>query len=236
MTCPRTLLTLLVLLLSLAALACGDQSPTGNTQNSVRGVRYCEVLAVINEGGFRADVYGTQGLSECPADQWEALDPQTIQEELGALAIVMNGPRYWLIDGLRSFGEIGESRLFGELEMRKFASVALEPGDISQNPYSERSVVRDTEFTFAAGSEIYELTEPTGKVYVMQSYSQIVDDTLTETDLPTLDDVLQPPEGWTYSVRILDEAMVVVDVEGIAVVVQDELQNTYQLRSTASGS
>ena len=236
MTHLRTLLAVLALILSVAAFACGNEASTGNTQNDVRGMRYCEILAVTNDGGFRADVYGTQGLSECPADQWEELDPQAIQEELGALVILMNGPRYWLMDGLKSFGEIGESRFFGELEMRKLASVALDPGDISQDPYEERSVLRDTEFTFAAGSEIYELIEPTGKVYVMQSYSQIVDDRLTESDLRTLGDVLQLPDGWTYRVRILDEAMVVVDVEGIAIVVQDELQNTYQLRSTSRGS
>lgn len=236
MTYQRIFLGLLTLVLSLAASACGDDSSSGNTQNSVRGVRYCEILAVFSEGDFRADVYGTQGLSECPASQWEALDPQAIQEELGALAIVMNGPRYWLIDGLVSFGEIGESRFFGELEMRKIASVELAPGDLSQDPYTERSVVRDTEFTFEAGSEIYELTEPTGKVYVMQSYAQILDDMLTEADLPTLGGSLQLPEGWTYRARVLDESLVVVDEEGVAVVVQDELQNTYQLTITPSGS
>ena len=236
MTYPRSFLALLTLMLSLGASACGDDAAGGNTQGSVRGVRYCEILAVINEGGFRADVYGTQGLSECPAAQWEALDPEAIQEELGALAILMNGPRYWLIDGLTSFSEIGEPRFFGELEMRKIASVELAPGDISQDPYTERSVVRDTEFTFAAGSEIYELTEPTGKVYVMQSYAQIVDEMLTEADLPTLGDSLQLPEGWTYRARVLDESLVIVDEEGIAVVIQDELQNTYQLAVSPSGS
>lgn len=236
MTYRRRFPGLLALILSLTTFACGDDSPSTNVQNSVRGVRYCEILAVISEGSFRADVYGTQGLSECPASQWEALDPRAIQEELGALAILMNGPRYWLIDGLTSFSEIGESRFFGELEMRKIASVELAPGDISQEPYTERSVVRDTEFTFAAGSEIYELTEPTGKVYVMQSYAQIVDEMLTAADLPTLGDSLQLPEGWSYRARVLDEGLVVVDDGGIAVVVQDELQNTYQLAITSSGS
>jgi len=34
---------------------------------------------------------------------------------------------------------------------------------------------------------------------------------------------------WTYRTRVLDEDYVVVDQDGIATVVQDELQNTYQL-------
>ena len=202
---------------------CGESSPSGAHQESLRVVRYCEVLAVVNEGGFRADVYGTQGLNECPLSQWEALDPEAIQEELGALAILMNGPRFWLIDSVTSFSELGETRIFGELEMRNIASVTLSPADLSQNPYQERSVVRDTEFIFVAGSEVYELVAPSGKVYIMQSYAHIVDDTLNESALPGLGEELALPKGWTYRTRV------VVDQDGIATVVQDELQNTYQL-------
>ncbi|MDH3726224.1 MAG: hypothetical protein OER77_01725, partial [Myxococcales bacterium] len=109
--------------------------------------------SVTNEGGLGADVYGTQGLSDCPLSQWEALDPDAIREELNALQILMNGPRFWLIDSVTAFSEIGETRFFGELQMRLIASIALSPGEISQGPYQERSVVRDTEFVFVAGSE-----------------------------------------------------------------------------------
>lgn len=228
----HTRFVFLVLALVLVLGACAENASTGASQESLRGTRYCEILAVLNEGGFRADVYGTQGLSECPAEQWEALDLDAIQEDLSALAILRNGPRYWLIDAVTSFGEIGESRFFGELEMRRLASVALSPGDISQDPYTERSVVRDTEFVFGAGGEVYELIAPNGKVYVMQSYAHIVDDTLDEATLPTLGERLQLPEGWTYRTRVVDADYIVVDQDGIATVVQDELQNTYQLTAT----
>jgi hypothetical protein len=225
---PKCLISsVLVILFTLGG--CGESSPSGGNESlSIRGVRYCEVLAVKNEGGLSADVYGTQGLSDCPLSQWEALDPDAIQQELGALAIVMNGPRFWLIDTVTAFSELGEARFFGELEMRLIASVALSPGELSQDPYQERRVVRDTEFVFVAGSEVYELIAPGGKVYVMQSYAHIVDDTLDEPALPSLGEELQLPEGWTYRTRVLDEDYVVVDQDGIATVVQDELQNTYQ--------
>ncbi len=214
----------------LALGGCGESSSTaGNELVELRGVRYCEVVAVISDGGFRADVYGTQGLSDCPLAQWEALDPVAIQEELGALTVLMNGPRFWLIDAVKSFSEPGEPRFFGELEMRKIATVQLDPGDVSQAPYSERSVVRDTEFVFLAGSEVYELIAPGGKVYVMQSYAHIVDDALNEAALRALGESLALPEGWVYRTRVVDEDYVVVDQDGIATVVQDELQNTYQL-------
>jgi hypothetical protein len=113
--------------------------------------------------------------------------------------------------------------------MRRIATLILSPEDLSQNPYEERSVVRDTEFVFLSGSEVYELVAADGTVYVMQSYAHIVDDTLNEAALQTLGERLVLPEGWAYRVRIVDEDYVVVDREGIATVVQDELQNTYQL-------
>lgn len=223
-------LILSALLAVLALGGCGESSSTvGNELANLRGARYCEVLAVFADGGLRANVYGTQGLSDCPLSQWEALDPQAIQEELGAFAVVMNGPRFWLIDAVKSFSEPGEPRFFGELEMRKIATVQLEPGDVSQAPYTERSVVRDTEFLFLSGSEVYELIAPSGKVYVMQSYAHIVDDTLNEAALPALGESLALPAGWVYRTRVVDEDYVVVDQDGIATVVQDELQNTYQL-------
>jgi len=39
------------------------------------------------------------------------------------------------------------------------------------------------------------------------------------------------PAGWTYTVRHLDADLDVRDVDGIALVVQDELHNTYQLEA-----
>jgi hypothetical protein len=213
----------------LIGVGCSESSQSTAATASIRGVRYCEVIAVKNEGGLSAEVYGTQGLSDCPLSSWEALDPDAIKEELGAFVIVMNGPRFWLIDGVMSFSELGDSRFFGELEMRRIATLILSPEDLSQNPYEERSVVRDTEFVFLSGSEVYELVAADGTVYVMQSYAHIVDDTLNEAALQTLGERLVLPEGWAYRVRIVDEDYVVVDREGIATVVQDELQNTYQL-------
>lgn len=226
---PKYLLSAaLVVLLALGG--CGESSSSAaNELTSLRGVRYCEVLAVVNDGGLRADVYGTQGLNECPPSQWEALDPEAIREDLDALAVLMNGLRFWLIDSVTSFSEPGEIQVFGELEMRLLASVTLSQGDLTQGAYQERSVIRDTEFVFVAGSEVYELIAPDGKVYVMQSYAQIVDDTLDEAALPSLGEELALPDGWIYRTRILDEDYVVVDQDGIATVVQDELQNTYQL-------
>jgi hypothetical protein len=74
---------------------------------------------------------------------------------------------------------------------------------------------------------VYELVAADGTVYVMQTYSQIVDPTLTEASLATLASRLQLPEQWHYRVRTLDQDYV-MQASGEAQVIQDDLENTYQ--------
>ena len=48
-----------------------------------RDTRYGEVIAVFaRDGGFAAEVYGTQMLNDCPAELWDTLDATTIAEAL----------------------------------------------------------------------------------------------------------------------------------------------------------
>jgi NADH:ubiquinone oxidoreductase subunit E len=74
---------------------------------------------------------------------------------------------------------------------------------------------------------VYELVAPDGTVYVIQSYAQIVDPTLTQESLATLASRLTLPEQWHYRVRTLDQEYV-LQVSGEAHVIQDDLENTYQ--------
>lgn len=142
--------------------------------------------------------------------------------------------------GLR--GSYEEIRFFDVLEMGLAAQVLLgdppflgEESDAS-GEYTERSVARDTLFTFNEGSEIYPLTSPAGRDYVMQSYSHIVDDTQTSDSLSELGNRVALPEGCTFTARVLEEHLFVEDLEGIATVVQDELTNTYQRAVTLENS
>lgn len=194
---------------------------------SVRGIRYCEVLiAVLQGGALEAQVWGTQGLNDCPEAAWASIDPMAIRDEFGAAAVVLNGPRHWVLD--RFSGELpaGSPRLFAELEMQKLATLTLAPGATSSRPFVERTVKRNAEFEFRTGAEVYELLAPNGSAYVMQSYAQTVDPSLSEGDLAGLGARLMLPAGWTYRARTL-ESPLVVSTPGEATVVQDDLQNTY---------
>jgi hypothetical protein len=62
---------------------------------NTRDMRFGEIL-VIKEGGI--DVYNTTGSNECPAELWDALDTEELAKELGAQAVRLNGPHYWMMD------------------------------------------------------------------------------------------------------------------------------------------
>ena len=63
----------------------------------------------------------------------------------------------------------------------------------------------------------------------MQAYSHIVDNRLTLESLSTLDRKLKLPQGWQYRVKTFDRDLTVQPVNGVARIVQDDLQSTYNL-------
>ena len=112
----------------------------------------------------------------------------------------------------------------GLLDLEGLDEIPSASGD-----YTEIEVVRSNTWVYSTGNEVYELTSPTGAVYVMQSYSGIVDSELTIGDLADLGTRLDLPEGWAFSSRFLEEDYELL-ADGVAIVLQDELLNTYQRR------
>jgi hypothetical protein len=201
--------------------------------SDMRGVRYGEVLPVFaRNGGFEAEVYGTQMLNDCPQELWETLDAGVIAAEMGAVVAKLNGPRYWMLDGLGQKDAPMDPvfRDFNGLTMRRIAVVPLGAAPAT-SPYSEVNVDRRAVFFFDEGKPVHELVDPDGLAYVMQAYCVGVDPSLTEDSLPTLGERLALPDGWSYRTRILDAELVVDTTSTMATVIQDELENTYTLPS-----
>ena len=195
----------------------------------VSGKRYGEVLLVTpGEAGPQATVYNSFPLNDCPAELWSALDAQTIATENGAAAALLNGPRYWLMNSIEKEQQgIQITKTFGGIEMILQATVLLSSMDPA--PYSVNKVTRHTVFVFNAGEEVYELQDPHGHRWVMQTWSQVVDATLSRADLPGLGDRLKLPDGWSYRPRVLTEELRIDTTSRAAQVTQDDLTNSYSL-------
>lgn len=201
----------------------------------LRNTRYCEILPAYRDGlKLRVEVYNTVGHSDCPAAQWAALDAKALAEQLGAVEVILNGPRYWMMDTIRASGATadGPTKTFGDLVMTQRATISLPLRDIlaPHQPYETRTIDRDTTYVFDAGKPVYEITDADGGVYVMQTYAQIVDETLTIDDLAGLGARLKLPDGWSYGTRVPD-APLTLTAAGKATLIQDELQNSYQKRN-----
>ena len=199
--------------------------------DNMRGVRYGEVLAVyLRDTGLEAEVYGTQMLNDCPQELWETLDADAIAKDMGAVFVKLNGPRYWLLDGLGSKVAVVDPvfKDFNGIHMRRIATIPL-GADFAAGPYVARNVNRGAVFFFDAGKTVYELVDPEGQAFVMQARCVGVDSSITEQSLETLGDRLALPAGWTYKSRMLDSELVIDTSATLATVVQDEFENTYTL-------
>lgn len=195
----------------------------------VFGKRYGEVLLVtMSDDGPEATVYNSYPLNECPAELWNKLDAEAIAKENGAVAALLNGPRYWLMSSIDKVApEQQETKTFGGIEMIRQATVKL--SSMSPTPYSVNQVDRKTVFHFDAGRPVFELVDAQGQRWVMQTYSQTVQADLSLDDLPRLASRLTLPEGWRYETRTLTEPLSVDTTTRDAHVTQDDLANSYSL-------
>jgi hypothetical protein len=117
---------------------------------------------------------------------------------------------------------------FGGIDMIQQAVVQL--SSMNPAPYGVNKVDRKAVFTFAAGRPVFELVDPDGQRWVMQSWSQTIDKNLALDDLPGLASRLHLPEGWSYQTRTLSNPLQVDTTTREAHVTQDNLANSYSLQ------
>jgi hypothetical protein len=100
-------------------------------------------------------------------------------------------------------------------------------------PYQLNRVNRQAVFTFDVSREIYELVDPDGRRWVMQTYSQTVDRSLSLRDLAGLAGRLSLPAGWSSQPRTLTTPLQVDTTGEDACVTQDDLADSYSLQGYA---
>lgn len=224
-----TLFGLTALLFGLAGNATADEP---DPPHELRNYRYCEIIPfTLSPGIVTAHVYNTLGWNDCPADQWDALTEQQVNLEFGSFASTLNGPRFWVIDHLEGGGATaaGEVFTFGGIKMSLRAKLETPVGEplVGEEYYVPNQVQRETRYTFRRDEPTFQLIDPEGHVYVMQSYARILDPNLRYGDLRSLGSRLALPAGWSYRTRTYDHPTTIT-ANGLAYVVNDDLAGSYQ--------
>ena len=216
------------------APATANASATPSETQNLRDVRYCEVIPSVQSGStITTYVYNTLGLNDCPPVRWNTLSENEVNKEFGSQSAQLNGPRHFVMDGILASGSSASSKTFtfGGIEMQLRATLQTSAGTptVGNQFYIPNQVMRSTVFIYDTGQPVFELTAPNGDVYVMQSYAQIVDKTLTYKQLPSLASKLQLPSGWSYSTKTLQQELRLDTTStGVAYVVNDNLADSYQ--------
>ncbi len=208
------------------------QNAIAGSIENLRNQRYCEIL--IQNELLSLSVYNTLGLNQCPEHVWKKLTSESIKKDRDAWFVYLNGPRHWVIDGLKNSKLINTKiEDFDGLQAREAGVVKLSFWDLfsrSKRYYRQRTVDRSTTWVYSAHQPVYALIDAEGAVYVMQSYS-LQQRPQTLESLADLGLALkQLPKGWRFCTGTLPKTGYLIAADGKAVVVQDEFLNTYQLQ------
>ncbi|OGT31774.1 MAG: hypothetical protein A3E87_02210 [Gammaproteobacteria bacterium RIFCSPHIGHO2_12_FULL_35_23] len=193
----------------------------------MRGERYCEII--LAKSLTKYAVYSTVGLNDCPEKIWHNITVTEVKKETHSSFVHLNGPRYWVIDGLENSNLINPTiKTINGLAMREAGILNISLFDLLFNkPYQKREVERHTTWSYQTGKPIYELIDPKNNVYVMQSYS-IQKYFQTEDSLSKLGSKLHLPTGWSFKTGVLKQSETIQAVNNLAIVIQDDFLNTYQ--------
>ena len=218
---------------AMAALAPAAGQKVDKTKHmieDVRDARYCEIIPVVRRGiYFIGTVYNTLGLNDCPPEVWEKITETAMKKRFGAMMAVLNGPRHFVMDAIGAAGDTasGATVEAGGLKLTARATIKLRLINMRTKPYRERTVDRETRYVFRAGRPVFLLVRPDGARYAMQSYAEMKDKSLSYADLPALGSRLKLPAGWRYE-SMTPDADLVLGAKGKAIIVQDDLDDTYQ--------
>jgi hypothetical protein len=225
--------SIVLIVFTAAAIASAGAQTADKTRHmieGVRNVRYCEIIPVVRSGfRLRATVYNTLGLNDCPPAVWDKITEAAMKKRFGALQVVLNGPRHFVMDAIAAAGDTAAGKTVDAdgLALTARATISVDLSGLRAKPYRERTIERETRYVFKAGQPVFLLVRPDGDRYAMQSYAQIIDKSLGYADLPKLGDRLKLPKGWRYETMTPDTDLL-LGAQGKATVVQDDLDGTYQ--------
>ncbi|MEJ2310072.1 MAG: hypothetical protein P8Z78_12265 [Gammaproteobacteria bacterium] len=207
--------------------------------------RYCEVFLISEDPDTKAlsamfynttdQNGGKETHDSCPADLWAKVDREALTMEYQLAGVFKNGPRFWMYDWIEL--PAGTLRDFNGLKAHWMGKVNLPKGFGKEGAtyYKPTTVHRKSQQGYKEGQTVFILDDPEGTTWVMQAYSHIIDSSLSYEDLMTLDKKLELPDGWKFRTKKLDQDLTIGAINGLAHVVQDNLESTYNACFEADG-
>lgn len=233
-----------------------DTGETDGEPETARGVRICELNELYIDGdALWLRVWNDVGLHDCPDEWLAAIDPDAYgvggprwrsvdsvvpigdMPQLGAPQEVPPGLGYSMVEAanVELFPLAGLEEQFGTTietldDIPAPAFRMLLDTTLFGSSYVVSEVQREftTEFVHFAGQRVFVLDDGQCQ-YAMKYYTSIVDPELVDEDaVATLGDRLtQLPEGFSFSVEVYDEDLVIVEDQGVQYVITDEFGNSY---------
>lgn len=219
-------------------------SEVGKVPYELRDFPYCEVIPDTVSGGTTTEhVFNTLGFNACPSSKWKTITEQDIVDAYNAAyggnatSATINGRRHWVMDSIKSGGGTTSSTdtltVNGiEFGLKALLQVPAGAATIGDDAYVANTVQRNTTYVFKAGRKVFELIDPKGNVYVMQSYSTQFCPKQTLKNLPGIAPKLQLPKGWRYHARTPRQDLNLT-ASGSTQIVNDYCRNTYQINPDA---
>jgi hypothetical protein len=208
---------------------------TSDTPLRVEGTRgYAQgEIFLLTRAVERMDalVYNSTGFGSVDADAFSAIDVGELARETGSDRVWKNPRRFWTMDAL-TINLVGDPRDLGGVRFNLMAHMQM-PADFdfaqdqSAHAYNPMEIRRVTRYEFTAGRPVHLLRSPDGTTWVMQTYTDHIDSTLTEAALPDLGERLALPEGWAFKSVTLGRELTIT-TGGLAHIVPDNLSNMYQ--------
>jgi len=210
--------------------------------------QYCEVLLKVPNSPSGLPVFNTTGYNTCP--DYSALTGQAVIDSYnatyypgnpyglpsGATGFILDWPRNWIYDQGVSKPTGATEYLILDVPYPRVTGVptttfgfAAFNTNIGGLAYTPSNVERDATWTYFANNLIFQLLDPSGSLYVMQSYARFVDPNLTYEnlkDVAYMTGQMGLPPGWKYSVAQLAQQFDNIS-EGNAILLQDALGNSY---------
>lgn len=187
------------------------------------GTSFC-IFTVFERGltGVKATLYTTYGVGDCNDSEYKRLTADSISAQLQTfmkpVGIIKNGLHTLVMSQDLSpaydpYIEIGKFRFrkAGELTINylNFAyRYITEPRfrkGLASSSFTPLKVFAEKFYIYNPGLMVYQLHSPDGKTYTMTTFSNLINPSLNSDGLKDLGPSLELPQGWTFSVRVLDK-------------------------------